>query len=525
MLGPIPVTVVDVAGRLVRGTVVGIAAALCLGPALAGGPATGSGHGEMHPAAPVAAPVLVPLVGGSPPPGPVVPGQAVAAAQQATTGASTAPSGASAPTPGASTTPPSGPGPTSPVGVGDRLNPALVAGAIGPLLRGGALGAGPSAASIVDVATGEVLYAEESDDALTPASTMKLVTAASVLDALGPDEVLRTRSVLLDPAATMPRIVLVGAGDPSLVSRPREVGGDGTSLRPAALSDLARATARSLRSRGIDEVSVGYDPSLFTGPAMHPTWDPAFPAGGVVAPVSALTVDEGRRTPTSLARVARPAEEAAVAFAALLEDYGIAVSGRPERVAERPESLPLASVSSPPIARLVERMIATSDNDYAESLARLGAGAAGHPASFEGVSKRGAEVLVELGIGAPDEVVADGSGLSRANALTPGTLTDLLRLTTPILATIGSGMPVGAATGSLRDRFDTDSTEAAAGLVRAKTGTLTGVVGLSGYLSRPDGRLLAFAILDDTLAGGVIGGRQAIDRALAELVECDCAGS
>ena len=41
--------------------------------------------------------------------------------------------------------------------------------------------------------------------------------------------------------------------------------------------------------------------------------------------------------------------------------------------------------------------------------------------------------------------------------------------------------------------------------------------------SRPDGRLLAFAILDESVPGGALGGRRAMDRALAELVECDCA--
>jgi D-alanyl-D-alanine carboxypeptidase/D-alanyl-D-alanine-endopeptidase (penicillin-binding protein 4) len=85
-------------------------------------------------------------------------------------------------------------------------------------------------------------------------------------------------------------------------------------------------------------------------------------------------------------------------------------------------------------------------------------------------------------------------------------------------------LPVGGTTGSLRGRFDSAATDPARGLVRAKTGTLTGVVGLAGYLSRPDGRLLAFAILDESVPGGALGGRRAMDRALAELVECDCAG-
>ena len=61
-----------------------------------------------------------------------------------------------------------------------------------------------------------------------------------------------------------------------------------------------------------------------------------------------------------------------------------------------------------------------------------------------------------------------------------------------------------------------------AGVVRAKTGTLTGVVGLVGYASRPDGRLLAFAILDDSAPGSALANRAQVDRALARLVSCPC---
>ena len=101
---------------------------------------------------------------------------------------------------------------------------------------------------------------------------MKLVTAASVLDALGPDSRLRTRVVVVDPKARTPRVVIIGAGDPSLRSTGAKVGRAGTSLTPASLEELAGSTARALALRGITRVKVGYDASLFTGPALHPSW-------------------------------------------------------------------------------------------------------------------------------------------------------------------------------------------------------------------------------------------------------------
>jgi D-alanyl-D-alanine carboxypeptidase/D-alanyl-D-alanine-endopeptidase (penicillin-binding protein 4) len=403
---------------------------------------------------------------------------------------------------------------------GVALDPAAVRATLRPLLRGGALGRGRTPAHVVDVATGTVLL-DQGDALVTPASTVKLVTALSALEALGPDATIATRTVLQARDAAVPRLVLVGGGDPTLSATGEPVGNPGTELEPASLAELAVRTRWTLAARGIERVRLGYDDTLFTGPALHPTWSPSFPAAGIVAPVTALQVDQGRRVPGGVSRVADPSAAAADRFAGLLTDAGLEVVGAPRRVRARPSAQPVRSVVSPSIGRIVERTLATSDNDLAEVLARLAAIAAGEPGSFAGVAARGAAVLAELGIVAPSEVV-DGSGLSRANQLRPADLTTLLRAggRSGLLA---SGLPVAAATGSLGGRFQVGASSPAAGLVRGKTGTLTGVVGLAGFVSRPDGRLLAFAVLDDTAPVGALGARRAIDVALAALVTCDCA--
>ncbi len=59
-------------------------------------------------------------------------------------------------------------------------------------------------------------------------------------------------------------------------------------------------------------------------------------------------------------------------------------------------------------------------------------------------------------------------------------------------------------------------------MVRAKTGTLTSVVGLAGYASRPDGRLLAFAFVDDSAPGGALGGPSSPGQSGGGAVACDC---
>ncbi|MGB7979881.1 MAG: D-alanyl-D-alanine carboxypeptidase/D-alanyl-D-alanine-endopeptidase [Candidatus Nanopelagicales bacterium] len=414
--------------------------------------------------------------------------------------------------------------PASSTALGAPLDPDEVSAVLAPLLGGGALGAGPTPARVVDVATGEVLY-DAADEPTVPASTMKVVTAASALRGLGPDAVLRTRAVLVNPDAEAPRVVLVGAGDPSLTSSAREVGGSGTSVRPASLRELSDATARALAVRGITRVRVGFDDSLFTGPALHPTWDPSFPRLGIVAPVSALQVDQGRRTPNGLGRVPDPAARAGAVFAEHLAAAGLVVRGDPRRRELGGAGTTLAAVESPTLGVLVERMLATSDNDYAEVLGRLAAASAGEPASFVGVARTARAVLGDLGIDTVGAEFADASGLSRSDRLTPELLTDLLVTRAPGFGSLHSGLPVAGATGSLRTRFRTGDQRPAAGLARAKTGTLTAVTGLAGYLSRPDARLLAFAFVDGSTSGAAFAARAAMDRALAAVVECECASA
>ncbi len=492
------------------------------------GPETG-----FDPRDPVAAPVLIPLtlgadMGAGVERGPGA-GTRAGSADPTETPDATTPDATSTPTRAAGT-PAASPdversgAKEAPAATGDPLDPDAVETALAPLLTGGALGPGRSPARVIDVATGEVLY-EATADPTVPASTMKLVTAAAVLDALGADTRLRTRVVVVDPEAATPRVVIIGAGDPSLRSTGAKVGGAGTSLTPASLQELAASTTRALALRGITRVRVRYDASAFTGPAVHPSWAGSFPAAGIVAPVSALVVDQGRRTPNGVGRVADPAAQAGREFAEQLAAAGVSVRGELKESATPDDAATLAYVESPTVGVLVERMLATSDNDYAEILGRVAAAAGGEPASFAGVADNAAQVLTRLGVDDAGARFADASGLSRGNRLAPSTLTDLLAVTSQGFGSIHSGLPVAGVTGSLTARFRAADQRAARGVVRAKTGTLTGVGALAGYASRPDGRLLAFAFVDGSTPGGALAARAALDRAASVLVTCACAAA
>src|SRR5690606_37435918 len=148
---------------------------------------------------------------------------------------------------------------------------------------------------------------------------------------------------------------------------------------------------------------------------------------------------------------------------------------------------------------LVERMLTHSDNDLAESLAREVAVAAGKPGSFRGASEAVREQLAELGVPLTGSRFGDGSGLDRDDRATAGLLTDLLARAAdpgrPELRAVLTGLPVAGCNGTLAGRYTDGDARAGAGLVHAKTGTLSGVNTLAGTVVDADGRLLAFAFL------------------------------
>ncbi|HWJ54187.1 MAG TPA: D-alanyl-D-alanine carboxypeptidase, partial [Propionibacteriaceae bacterium] len=234
---------------------------------------------------------------------------------------------------------------------------------------------GNYSAAVVDVGTGTTLFRHQDGQGRIPASTLKLLTSGAALSRLGPDHTFRTRVV--SPRAG--EIVLVGGGDPYLAAKSIP----GEFPRRASVNDLAKRTAAALAKRKIKTVHLGYDGSLFSGPAWNPAWPSAY--RDQVTPVSALWIDEGRVGGSPGPRVKDPSREAATVFAAGLRRNGVGVTGiRATKVAR--SAAEVAAVSSPPLARIVEKLLMASDNDAAEVLSRQVAVGAGRPGSTaEGV--------------------------------------------------------------------------------------------------------------------------------------------
>jgi D-alanyl-D-alanine carboxypeptidase/D-alanyl-D-alanine-endopeptidase (penicillin-binding protein 4) len=372
-------------------------------------------------------------------------------------------------------------------------------------------------AVVLDATTGDAVYGIDTTTPRVPASTLKILTALTALDALGEDAVLTT-SVVVGSGSD---IVLVGGGDPTIEIDPQEARGP---LRPASLTDLAQKTVDALGTT--TTVNLVYDDGLFAAPYLNPEWPTDYPDAGVVAPITALMINGGRVSPDIDSRLLDPAAAAAKDFAGLLAAKGIQI-GEVRAGTAPPGAVELARVTSPTVGVLVQKMLTDSDNTLAECLAHVaGAKATGTGSFASGAAATLAHVR-ELGLPVDGMALTDGSGLARSNLVSVATLGGALAIiaqgaepsTWPVLP----GLPVAGLTGTLADRFKEPPADLAAGLVRAKTGTLSEVVGLAGLVSDADGRILTFAFIADATPD-VDGTRSVFDQAAAAVTQCGCRG-
>ena len=387
---------------------------------------------------------------------------------------------------------------------------------------------------VASAGTGQVFYSANASALATPASTTKVVTAVAALAALGPEA--RFTTAVRQSGDT---VVLVGGGDPTLAVNEYP---SSDYPRPATLAQLAASTARTLKAQGRKSVQLGYDTSLFTGPGTAQGWTDSDISTGNVTAIAALEADQGRLTlngaledsddPVNFRpRAADPVGMTVAAFAALLTKDGITVAGAPSAVTAPASAPVLASVSSPPLAALVEQMLLESNNVIAETLARHVAIALGLPATFTGAADADMTELRRLGITTPISLV-DGSGLSPLDGIAPATLVRVLALaaTRPKLRAAVTGLPVAGFAGTLA-AGDSDfggigwlAGGAARGVVRAKTGNLVTVASLAGIAYDHSGRLLVFAIMAPQVPSPyeLQSAANAIDAAAAGLAQCGC---
>jgi len=225
-----------------------------------------------------------------------------------------------------------------------------------------------------------------------------------------------------------------------------------------------------------------------------------------------------------------PAAYAAWRFATLLEARGVAVRGAPvARHRDRPGvdsiapavSVPppaLAALVPPPLRDDVVHLVRDSQNLHAELLLRRLGLVAGTGSVAAGLAQVEA-LAARAGIARTDWDLADGSGMSTYNRVTPRAMVALLRWIArqPWGGAWRGTLATGGVDGTIARRFKGSSLE---GKVFAKTGTLNATNALAGYLVARSGRTLAFAFFANDIPSGARA-TPAMDAALIAIAEAN----
>ncbi len=198
--------------------------------------------------------------------------------------------------------------------------------------------------------------------------------------------------------------------------------------------------------------------------------------------------------------VTDPALYTARAMRQALADAGISVAGATRSTVDSMlyrqarSTPPLAEVESRPLKDWIFPILNTSQNLFAETLLKQLGRRFGRGGSWEeGIAVERRFLIDSVGIDSTEFSLQDGSGLSSSNFVTPNAFARLLRYIRAHRGypTFAAGLPQSGNAGSLRTRFLDTPLESR---VWAKTGSITGVNTLSGYLQRPDGKTLTFSL-------------------------------
>jgi D-alanyl-D-alanine carboxypeptidase/D-alanyl-D-alanine-endopeptidase (penicillin-binding protein 4) len=347
---------------------------------------------------------------------------------------------------------------------------------------------GRDGAYVVDLSTGQSLFAASPDVGRLPASVQKLYTTSTALLRFGPNATLSTSVFGVGkqgPRGTwMGTLYLRGGGDPTFGSAAfdRAYYGTGATVQ-TLVANLRQAGITGLLGRVVG------DPWYFD-------LRPGTPATGyrfstwVEGSLSALAFNRGLVN-GGYSGVSRPAVFAAQQLVSALRSAGVrvprgtaAVGGSTPRAAQL-----LASVQSPRMATLIALANTPSDNFIAETLLKdIGARFGGAGTTAAGAAVVRSQLASRFGI---RPTFDDGSGLSYDDYTTPRQVVTLLSKMATNSSFVRS-LAIGGETGTLQNEM---RGTVAQGRCRAKTGTLSAVANLAGYCQAADGHTLAFAFL------------------------------
>jgi D-alanyl-D-alanine carboxypeptidase/D-alanyl-D-alanine-endopeptidase (penicillin-binding protein 4) len=428
--------------------------------------------------------------------------------------------------------------------------------------------------------TDETLYSLNPDKLMMPASTMKVLTLAAAAERLGWDFTYETRLVgtgRIDAGTLDGDLLVVGDGDPTIVDRDGmaarlfenwaeqlkaagvrtiagSIVGDDSAFDRDALGygwswdDLVEGYAAGVSALQFNENRVQV--TIAPGPTIGAPADVSItPDGSDLIVVSDVTTSAGKPgsieihrqpgTPRLEVRGAIPlgaepnvrsasVEHVSLFFAtslrAALIAHGVEVRGPAvglddlRGAAPRTKGATLVTYRSPPLSAMMLQPFKFSLNMHEETLLKTMGAAAGTP-TFKAGRAAVRSTLERWGVPAGAFIQADGSGLSRYNYLTSDALVRTLAHVArddKLRGAFELSLPIAGRDGTLAGRMRDTPAE---GNVHAKTGAMTGVRALAGYVSTADGEPVVFAVIANNFEAPAETIVRTIDQLVVRLAE------
>jgi len=405
------------------------------------------------------------------------------------------------------------------------------------------------------------LYNRNASKYFTPASVTKLMTTAAALQALSPNYRIRT-SVIENGNGV---VQVVGRGDPSLKSEQLEV--LAKQLRQKGVRRINKLIANDgyFKGEAVEPSWMWEDIQFYYGAPVNSLmlnenaavirlypqrvgrrlllkWDNPLDASGWKVVNQTVTsrkgtkkyievkrdlkgqilylkgqVPEGSRPDVTAIAVFNPIQNFLTHFRQSLKKQGISVAGA-YRGTSKTSGRELAAVQSAPLSELIAETNINSNNLYAEAL--LKALATKTSERNQSTTGEGLKVmkstLSRIGVDPNAYRLVDGSGLSRKDLISPQALVQTLQgmAKSPYASVFRASLPVAGKNGTLKYRFKDIAPQ---GLVQAKTGTMTGVITLAGYVNAPNYGPVVFSIMVNQSEQPIRSVRSAIDEIVVHL--------
>jgi D-alanyl-D-alanine carboxypeptidase len=323
---------------------------------------------------------------------------------------------------------------------------------------------------LIDKASGEVIYESGSTKARTPASVLKLTSAAAIALTLDASTVFKTAIYKTEKRGVF---VIWGENDPWITSNAKYRDANKRAYMPKLIK-AAFASDKKLKKITLIYKGVNNSDIYYAKKALK--------------------------------------RRASVAYKPLSKNIEVE-----SLITEK-----LSEVESPPLSKMIRFALLYSDNVLSQRLAMLATGKNGYPLNKDGLNDMVHEKLNSLNVDTTGMKLVDGSGLGGSNRISAVTVSQLLLKirSEPQLKVVYDSLPVGGESGTLIGRYHTTAPQAV-GIVKAKTGSTRHTVSLAGYTSSGEKEYVFVVIADGVgrTKRSQNAARSAIDRMLGTITK------